>query len=1684
LQVIGKRGRLGAVFTALASLCVDDGVVLKGGTKVDFHNIMNVFTGAGLVVKRDAYVLVRGAMTKTSFVYLARFAPKNANVVVEGLLVTNKELVGLCDAIELELEKKGKTTHGAATENALKELMKSVLRGNGFGWSESDTANKPKIQKLYARVRGKLVADGKVAVITASLRNGKTMQALQLARFAGATADAEDDAISTADDVTAGVDFHDAPTDACNTRGGGALELETRVEDLMVAMCDVAGDRGVNISEAARLFGYSVKSFGGRCDFMARKRRDAFLVEQFAVKEGSQTKKYLRRVRTDATDGQNAGTDGSASTAGNAGTAGTANKTPAEVLQSARAAKIMRFASERGYLVGGYLGRMLKQEENRETSARDPNAVVTDTPLVTKVVSTVLAPLLAQKKLRAVSVTKPRDALLESTKTQTEYVVYFSQAFPDPTDAMKTAIGREIADTEHAMKQQWWAEKKDVFDITKRKDTPGSAVAVQVAPTSAVVLLPSANENVKSPSDPRDIASWAQFVTSVAPKSPEEAANLQKLPTWFLKNVAALCGGHVAAPATRMKLVHVFFASAIFSETGANEPAARLARVLGDQVTPSASPETESHAMDLTLLFRKRAPLTLALQVFKIPEEQMRLEPPATAAALVKLASEGKTLGDLTAAQFILICGAPESDQFTDQQKTLGMLMYNLCSVDLLRRVETREGERYALARSARFEKVHHEPAPTEIYEHRVCLRYGLEAYWSGLEDAFTSDAQPEVTKGTKQKMKPKPEHAKGAYPNKQFIEAQRVTKKTGTLGFCAGRIWSDTKAIPFVTRVFLLDAFELHRLGTHSVYVTKSGEGGSGGSSTETQTRLAMKHSVLSPWALPESEVKRLETFPCPARSVRDLWDQDQTRVVNDLVWDGSLTKTEMNSTHGRDPRSAGFREGAGRRRKRTRKGEATEVDDAEEEVEDAGDAEEDAGDAETETGPQDTDPPEKEKLKRNRVPWTLLEDMQLLLAATRALILHGGKPDLFNAATRAGELSARRTPDNSRKRYNNLVNGDAHRTWTQTEHRTDRGDAIDAVVESFGRTALWSTALETKLLAEIGRVLTEFPKGSSKNYYKTPQNPDGIIPDNAPNHGGPEKKGKKRKLNGAADADAADDDDGAAAADDDNDGADAADGAADADAAGDDDDASDSEDDVPIAAMLPAPPRKPVAAPPPKPAPKKRNPPVVDSSSEDELSLDNKPLATMMDVDSSPEMAASPAVPSVGVPFVATAMDPPSAMRRASVETLLVRALLRDEAARESNPGKKEKEANPTCCDFDTTVSRLANNPEVVVKCLGVLKKAGLIETALPGDGVAGGIADADVSNTRLASAFRAATNDPALGSFGDAQFSVSGAAAHAARALRDAPLSNLERSRCPSPSLGETLALLSAAANGDVRLDVADADHETAPPAFPETGGSHVEDPPEHNSHDLHRRVVVLAAQGRGNSRLGDVQVLNDRDFIAARAAAAATAVASAEALAKARPIAISIAVEAAIKGGENGITAWELSEANGGEFSTLACVIALTTATENGSLVAVNAYTEVRYVAPTRVGGLTFSTEHENSTELVGALPWRSPDGQVDEPFLAGLKRTVLSHCCKFPGITVDDLANLLTPALTPVAGVVLVERMLASGELVVSETSAPISASGAPPLILQTKETKQALALAQNEAPQRHVVPAGCSLWPE
>ncbi len=117
---------------------------------------------------------------------------------------------------------------------------------------------------------------------------------------------------------------------------------------------------------------------------MARKRRDAFLVEQFAVKEGSQTKKYLRRVRTDATDGQNAGTDGSASTAGNAGTAGTANKTPAEVLQSARAAKIMRFASERGYLVGGYLGRMLKQEENKDTSARDPNAVVTDTPLVTK----------------------------------------------------------------------------------------------------------------------------------------------------------------------------------------------------------------------------------------------------------------------------------------------------------------------------------------------------------------------------------------------------------------------------------------------------------------------------------------------------------------------------------------------------------------------------------------------------------------------------------------------------------------------------------------------------------------------------------------------------------------------------------------------------------------------------------------------------------------------------------------------------------------------------------------------------------------------------------------------------------------------------------------------------------------------------------------------------------------------------------------------------------------------------------------------------------------------------------------------------------------------------------------------------------------------------------------------------
>jgi hypothetical protein len=215
---------------------------------------------------------------------------------------------------------------------------------------------------------------------------------------------------------------------------------------------------------------------------------------------------------------------------------------------------------------------------------------------------------------------------------------------------------------------------------------------------------------------------------------------------------------------------------------------------------------------------------------------------------------------------------------------------------------------------------------------------------------------------------------------------------------------------------------------------------------------------------------------------------------------------------------------------------------------------------------------------------------------------------------------------------------------------------------------------------------------------------------------------------------------------------------------------------------------------------------------------------------------------------------------------------------------------------------------------------------------------------------------------------------------------------------------------------------------------------------------------------------------------RSKRAAEAIATATAAAKANPVDVQRATAAAINAGAAGITALELSQANLGSFSELACDIALKKASDSGALRAVNGYTKIRYVAPEHSSAMTF-TAPGGEKETLGALPWRTSDRGVDEMFLGGLKRSALNQCRTHPGITVDGLANKLSQALTPVAAVVLVELMLHRGELVLGATSEPAATGGFPPAMLMSRETALAAEAAAREAPQRHVyVPANCGAW--
>ena len=479
----------------------------------------------------------------------------------------------------------------------------------------------------------------------------------------------------------------------------------------------------------------------------------------------------------------------------------------------------------------------------------------------------------------------------------------FERGFPKPTDAIKRAIGEEAA-------------RMELAEHSRRRDPAAStpaAAAVEVD-QSAYISKKTAirgyreNEGAREDASARVRGAAASVVTATPPKDSEEGERLRRS-TRHARDVAALTGGVLDAAATRARAAHAFFR--VRGVRGARDDAFGQPR---DDAFRSRSP-----ALDLAALFQRRAPLALALLLLGCDCDALRSAPAETAARLAAKAASGARLGELSEEDRRVVLGASPEDRDTRLSKPLGKILSFLCVCELTSRSESdlpggRRALRWSLARRARFERVDDDGAAREE-TFDVTSEKGVAAYWDGLERAFKPPLvwvdEPVKTKGTPAiteegeiktrrvlRKKEKHEKALDAFPNAAYV-ASRSAEGGATLGLCYSKCWSRVRDVPFPARVALLEGFEAFRLRAYAAKLAEAAEAAP--ASGEARARAAAKLSVLSEWVLPELVVAELATIDGlgDKKRVRKAWDDDQTRLLNELFEDGSVTKTEIEEAH-----------------------------------------------------------------------------------------------------------------------------------------------------------------------------------------------------------------------------------------------------------------------------------------------------------------------------------------------------------------------------------------------------------------------------------------------------------------------------------------------------------------------------------------------------------------------------------------------------------------------------------------------------------------------------------------------------------------------------------------------------------------------------------------------------------------
>ena len=1138
LELAGKHSARdsasrGVALSRLKDLCAAEGYPPIDSAKA--HNVVNCMVAAGLLGKREAYVKDgrdRGA--STSVVCLARYAPADAAAAAaaagETRMVSDGELAVLAEALRSALER-STATQGVMTDRQLARVLDETLRSESgaFQWSARDTSVPAKMNKLFARAREWLVQRGVAACAKAhttvtDAKTGKTrlvtMDALRLtsATLAGAESAPSPSRLGApeTDDALDGSRGDEARVSAreplLKPVGGKSMQLETRVEDSLVSLCAAAGEAGVCVPDVARAFGFAVKPFGKRVADMYERNRAAFGVEARTKREGKSATTWMYR-------------QGCAGRPGGAGaSAGAAEK------KRARAALVLGEARRRGYLFRRSIGRWLRDEEARRLRVRDPSAVgPKEDAYGPKIIGPIVDLLVDSGDLRRETVYKTApytmlarsvtDAFARSAQDARE--VLFERGFPKPTDAIKRAIGEEAA-------------RMELAEHSRRRDPAAStpaAAAVEVD-QSAYISKKTAirsyreNEGAREDASARVRGAAASVVTATPPNTPEEGERLRRS-TRHARDVAALTGGVLDAAATRARAAHAFFASEAFG---------------GLETTRSADSETtlfRSNALDLAALFQRRAPLALALLLLGCDCDALRSAPAETAARLAAKAASGARLGELSEEDQRVVLGASPEDRDTHLSKPLGKILSFLCVCELTSISESdlpggRRALRWSLARRARFERVDDDGAAhEETFD--VTSEKGVAAYWDGLERAFKPPLvwvdEPVKTKGTPAitkegeiktrrvlRKKEKHEKALDAFPNAAYV-ASRSAEGGATLGLCYSKCWSRVRDVPFPARVALLEGFEAFRLRAYAAKLAEAAEPAP--ASGEARARAAAKLSVLSEWVLPELVVTELATIDGlgDKKRVRKAWDDDQTRLLNELFEDGSVTKTEIEEAHPDE------------KAKLRNDGYAKQLEPAPGSKKRGRDVLPDAAASRA----VETAAIVRLGNDRERSEWSLEEDDALLTTIARRTILGEG-PEIDKRTESYGDVVEGRSGTQTLGRFRRLVG--KHDAPTPMDTR--RGEDLFGVIEGFRarrnnpssatetsssmweREGFWCAENEAALVREVRRILVTYPKSSINAYYASPllgrELFGGVKPENAPKHGGGAVAGREYPKRDAA--------------------------------------------------------------------------------------------------------------------------------------------------------------------------------------------------------------------------------------------------------------------------------------------------------------------------------------------------------------------------------------------------------------------------------------------------------------------------------------------------------------------------------------------------------------------------------------